>query len=114
MKQYQFNPLPSESEVENNLQNAEFRAAQKKRRQEPNTFGKKKFKHGYSDSANPVLSNVVFPSWSQGATGVGPVGHPIHQIHNQSFHQQPGQSGSNGLLFLLWELHAPEKRVPLY
>ena len=62
------------------LQKAEFRAAQKKRRQEPKSFGKKKFKHGFSDSSNPMQSNVVFPCWSQGAAGFGPVGQPIQRV----------------------------------
>ena len=99
VKQYQSNPLACDSEDEKKLQKAEFRAAQKKRRQEPKSFGKKKFKHGYSDSSNPMQSNVVFPSWSQGATGVGPVGQPIQRAQNQPFRQQPGYSGSKGCCF---------------
>ena len=41
VKQYQSNRLASDSDDEKKLQKAEFRAAQKKRRQEPKSFGKK-------------------------------------------------------------------------
>ena len=112
VKQYQSNPLASDSDDKKKLQKAEFRAAQKKRRQEPKSFGKKKFKHGYSDSSNPMQSNVVFPSWSQGATGVGPVGQPIQRAQNQPFRQQPGYSGSKGCCFACWSFMHWRKECP--
>ena len=109
VKQYQSNPLASDSDDEKKLQKAEFRAAQKKRRQEPKSFGKKKFKHGYSDSSNPMQSNVVFQSWSQ----VGPVGQPIQRAQNQPFRQEPGYSGSKGCCFACGSFMHWRKECPL-
>ena len=83
------------------------------RRQEPESFGKKKFKHGYSDSSNSMQSNVVFPSWYQGATGLVQ-GSTYTESTESVLLSAAWILSIKGVLFRMWELHALEKRVSLY
>ena len=113
VKQYQSNPLASDSDDEKKLQKAEFRAAQKKRRQEPKSFGKKKFKHGYSDSCNPMQSNVVFPSWSQGATGSVQWVNLYREHRTSPFVNSRDTQDQRGVVSLVGASCTGEKSAPL-
>ena len=60
-----------------------------------------------------MQSNVVFPSWSQGATGVGPVGQPIQRAQNQSFVSSHDTQDQKGVVSLMGA-SCTVKRVSLY
>lgn len=90
VKQYISNPLASDSEDEKKLQKADFRA-QKKRKSQVKVNRDKKIKTNVTPAEtapNPFFSSCVFPAWSQGAYGFGPVN------HSQSSIQQQGQGRS--------------------
>ena len=98
-KQYQNNPLASDSEDEKKLQKAEYRAIQKKRKIESKHVSKKQFKASRTEPSNSLLSSCIFPAWGQGAYGIGPVGQLQMGQRGQPFRQQPSFTGARGCCF---------------